>query len=76
MSGKSDKRQNTPQDQSNTIKDPDDWTTGEEPMTGAQESYLHTLATEAGFSVSPIGPCSDPLALIEAQQRSQVQLAP
>jgi hypothetical protein len=33
---------------SNTIKDPDEWTTGEEPMTAAQESYLHTLATEAG----------------------------
>jgi Protein of unknown function (DUF3072) len=32
----------------NRIKDPDDWTTGEEPMTGAQESYLHTLASEAG----------------------------
>jgi len=29
------------------IKDPDDWTTGEEPATGAQESYLHTLAQEA-----------------------------
>jgi Protein of unknown function (DUF3072) len=41
------------QDQSNTIKDPDDWTTGEEPMTGAQESYLHTLATEAGEDVEP-----------------------
>jgi hypothetical protein len=39
--------------QSNTIKDPDDWTTGEEPMTGAQESYLHTLATEAGEEVEP-----------------------
>jgi hypothetical protein len=50
MSGKSDK-QNTPRDQSNSIKDPDDWTTGEEPMTGAQESYLHTLATEAGEEV-------------------------
>jgi hypothetical protein len=36
---------------SNTIKDPDDWTTGEEPMTGAQESYLHTLASEAGEEV-------------------------
>lgn len=35
-----------------------------------------TLATEAGFSVLPIGPCIDPLALIEAQQRSQVQFAP
>jgi hypothetical protein len=29
------------------IKDPDDWTTGDQPATGAQESYLHTLATEA-----------------------------
>jgi len=28
-------------------KDPDDWTTGDEPMTGPQESYLHTLAQEA-----------------------------
>lgn len=42
-----------PKDQSNTIKDPDDWTTGEEPMTGAQESYLSTLATEAGEEVPP-----------------------
>ena len=31
-----------------TIKDPADWTTGDEPMTGAQESYLHTLARQAG----------------------------
>jgi hypothetical protein len=31
----------------NAIKDPEDWTTGDEPATGAQESYLHTLATEA-----------------------------
>jgi hypothetical protein len=30
------------------IKDPDEWTTGGEPMTGAQESYLGTLAREAG----------------------------
>ena len=28
-------------------KDPADWTTGAEPATGAQESYLQTLATEA-----------------------------
>ena len=33
--------------ESNTIKDPDNWTTGEEPMTGAQKSYLTTLAEEA-----------------------------
>jgi hypothetical protein len=30
------------------IKDPDDWVTGDEPMTGAQESYLGTLSREAG----------------------------
>jgi hypothetical protein len=34
--------------QGNAIKDPDDWTTGEEPMTGAQASYLKTLSEEAG----------------------------
>jgi hypothetical protein len=28
-------------------KDPDDWTTGDEPMTGAQRSYLKTLSEEA-----------------------------
>ncbi len=33
---------------SNTIKDPDDWTTGNEAMTGAQRSYLKTLSDEAG----------------------------
>jgi len=33
---------------SNTIKDPNDWTTGDEPMTGAQRSYLKTLSDEAG----------------------------
>ena len=51
MSRKTDKNRNAAQNQSNTIKDPDDWTTGEEPMTGAQESYLNTLATEAGENV-------------------------
>ena len=40
-------------DDSNRIKDPDEWTTGDEPMTGAQESYLNTLASEAGEQVEP-----------------------
>ena len=35
-------------DRSNRIKDPEDWTTGDEPMTGAQASYLKTLCEEAG----------------------------
>jgi hypothetical protein len=34
-------------DESNTIKNPEDWTTGDEPMTGAQRSYLKTLSEEA-----------------------------
>ncbi|HVV18166.1 MAG TPA: DUF3072 domain-containing protein [Pseudonocardiaceae bacterium] len=37
--------------QQNPEKDPEDWTTGDEPLTGAQESYLNTLAQEAGESV-------------------------
>jgi hypothetical protein len=35
----------------NLQKDPDDWTTGEEPMTDAQASYLKTLSDEAGEPV-------------------------
>ena len=37
--------------ESNTEKDPEDWVTGDEPMTGAQASYLQTLAQEAGEEV-------------------------
>ena len=40
----------TGDDQSNRDKNPDDWTTGDEPMTGAQASYLKTLSEEAGES--------------------------
>jgi hypothetical protein len=32
---------------SNMEKDPDDWVTGDEPMTGAQASYLKTLSEQA-----------------------------
>jgi len=63
MSRRPDKKQAPTQDQSNTIKDPDEWTTGEEPMTGAQQSYLHTLATEAGEEVE------DDLTKAEASKR-------
>jgi Protein of unknown function (DUF3072) len=37
-----------PDPNSNQQKDPDDWVTGDEPMTGAQASYLKTLSEEAG----------------------------
>ncbi len=32
-------------------KDPSDWVTGDEPATGAQKSYLETLARQAGEEV-------------------------
>ena len=39
------------ENQSNAIKRPEDWTTGDEEMTGAQRSYLNTLASEAGEEI-------------------------
>ena len=41
-----------PQPLSNAVKDPNEWTTGNEEMTGAQRSYLKTLADEAGEEVN------------------------
>jgi hypothetical protein len=45
MSDQGDPRE---QPASNVDKDPDDWVTGDEAMTGAQASYLETLSREAG----------------------------
>jgi hypothetical protein len=36
---------------SSTVKDPSDWATGGEPATGAQMSYLETLARDSGAEV-------------------------
>ena len=36
-----------PDPNSNTVKEPDDWVSGDDPMTGAQASYLKTLSEEA-----------------------------
>jgi hypothetical protein len=44
-------------------KDPDDWKTGDEPMTDAQRSYLETLAREAGEEVD------DSMTKAEASKR-------
>jgi len=52
MSRKNEQRQSDAPN-TNRIKDPEDWSTGEEPMTGAQESYLNTLASEAGEEIEP-----------------------
>jgi len=43
-----DKRTQEDAQNSNMVKDPKDWATGDEPMTGAQKSYLKTLSEEAG----------------------------
>jgi hypothetical protein len=34
--------------QDGAVKDPENWSTGGEPITGAQRSYLENLATQAG----------------------------
>ncbi len=47
----------------NPAKDPDDWVTGDEPMTGPQQSYLSTLAQEAGEELP------DDLTKAEASRR-------
>jgi hypothetical protein len=46
---------NTPSVSPNPAKDPDEWVTGDEPMTGPQASYLATLAQEAGEEPPPEG---------------------
>ena len=48
-----DNPKTNPDPGSNTIKDPEDWTTGDEPMTGAQASYLKTLSEEAREEFDP-----------------------
>jgi len=48
---------------SNVQKDPDEWKTGDEPMTGAQRSYLKTLSDEAGE------PFDESLTKAEASKR-------
>ena len=58
-----DKRTQEHADESNTIKPPEDWTTGDEPMTGAQRSYLKTLSEEAKE------PVDDDLTKAEASKR-------
>ena len=46
-----DKRTQAGADTGKMEKDPEDWVTGDEPMTGAQKSYLKTLSEEAGVEM-------------------------
>ena len=57
------KNQTTDAPQSEAIKDPDEWKTGDEPMTDAQRSYLETLCRETGEAFD------DALTKAEASKR-------
>ncbi len=52
----------------NTVKDPSDWTTGGETMTGAQASYLKTLSEEAGEAFDPSLSKAEASKMIDALQ--------
>ncbi|WP_372698190.1 DUF3072 domain-containing protein [Arthrobacter sp. JSM 101049] len=41
----------TPESNDDVNRDPEEWVTGDEPMTAAQRSYLDTLAREAGEEI-------------------------
>jgi len=58
-----DKQTQASADEGNMRKDPENWVTGEEPMTGAQKSYLKTLSEEAKQ------PFDDTLTKAEASRR-------
>ena len=58
-----DKRTQELAPQGNMEKDPKDWVTGDEPMTGAQRSYLKTLSEEARV------PFDDTLSKADASRR-------
>jgi len=58
-----DKRTQADADTGNMEKDPADWVTGDEPMTGAQRSYLKTLSEEAKVDFD------DKLSKAEASRR-------
>ncbi|WP_062228820.1 DUF3072 domain-containing protein [Aureimonas frigidaquae] len=59
---------------SNTEKDPDTWTTGDEPMTGAQSSYLSTLCQETGHSFDESLTKADASKLIDELQAESGRL--
>jgi Protein of unknown function (DUF3072) len=58
-----DKKTQALAERSNMEKNPDDWVTGDEPMTGAQRSYLKTLSEEAKE------PFDESLSKAQASQR-------
>jgi len=56
---------------SNPQKPTEEWVTGDEPMTGPQESYLHTLARETGREIPEGLTKAQASELIEELQRQR-----
>lgn len=56
-------RNSSERDESKLLEHPEDWKTGDEPMTTAQRAYLTTLAREANETVE------DDLTKAEASKR-------
>ena len=65
----SDHPKSDPAPGSNTQKNPDNWTTGDEQMTGAQASYLETLCEEAGQEFDPTLSKAEASKRIDALQK-------
>ncbi|KTR06720.1 hypothetical protein NS365_06190 [Aureimonas ureilytica] len=59
---------------SNAEKNPDEWTTGDEPMTGAQASYLQTLCEETDQAFNPDLSKADASKLIDELQGKSKRL--
>ena len=59
---------------SNTEKDPDTWTTGAEPMTGAQASYVKTLCEETDHPFDETLSKADASKLIDELQGQSKRL--
>jgi hypothetical protein len=55
--------------QETAAKDPDEWVTGDESMTGPQASYLRTLCQEAGLPFNPSLTKADASKLIDELQQ-------
>ena len=56
----------------NTIKDPKDWATGNEPMTGAQKSYLNTLSEQSGEQLNENLTKGEAAQMIDEKRRATV----
>lgn len=69
-----DDTENTGNTPAGAQKDPSDWVTGDEPATGAQRSYLETLAQDTGTDVPEQLSKADASQLIDELQDQSPRL--